>query len=117
MEHFARPTFLWKRGDAVSIALSAEIRRVEDLRRTLKAVENPLSGHYKLTYFPDVVVALRNGIYYGSEEEAARRRQEFYRRVGVKVKVGEELEISIGIGEPVSTLRTASASNSGSTSY
>jgi predicted RNase H-like nuclease (RuvC/YqgF family) len=38
--------------------LDAEIRRVEDLRRTLMSIENPLSGHYKLDYFPDVVVAL-----------------------------------------------------------
>jgi hypothetical protein len=77
--------------------LDTEIRRVEDLRLTLKAVENPLSGHYKLTHFPDVVVALRKGIYYGSEEEAARRRQEFYRQSGLRVKVGEEIEVSLSV--------------------
>jgi hypothetical protein len=36
----------------------------------------------------------------------------------MKVKVGEELEISLGIGETlVSNLKTASVSSSGSTSY
>jgi hypothetical protein len=77
--------------------LDDEIRRVEDLRQTLLSIENPLSGYYALTEFPDVVVALRNGLYYGSKETAARGRQEFYRQTGMRVKVGEELEISFGV--------------------
>jgi len=63
------------------------------------SVENPVSGYYKLTEFPDIVVALNNGLYYGSKEEAARRRQEFYRRMGMQVKVGEDLEISLGVDQ------------------
>ena len=38
-----------------------------------------------------------NGLGYGSRETAARRRQEFYRQAGLRVKVGEELEISLGV--------------------
>jgi site-specific DNA recombinase len=98
--------------------LDAEIRRVEDLRETLLSIENPLSGHYALQSLPEDVHALEDDdVAYGSVETAARRRQEFYRRVGMKVKVGEELEINLGIGEPVSQLKTASRSSSGSTSY
>jgi hypothetical protein len=78
--------------------LDDEIRRVEDLRRTLLSMENPLSGYYALTEFPDVV-ALRNGLYYGSKETAARRRQEFYRKVGLRVEVEEELKISSGVDQ------------------
>jgi len=85
--------------------LGAEIRRVEDLRITLKGIENPLSGHYALTEFPEsydlVDIDKMHSISYGSKETAARRRQDFYRQVGMKVKVGDELEISLGIGEPI----------------
>jgi hypothetical protein len=81
---------------------------VEDLRETLLSVESPLSGHYALQSLPEDVHALEDDdVSYGSVETAARRRQEFYRRVGMKV--GEELEISLGIGETlVSNLKTAS---------
>jgi hypothetical protein len=99
--------------------LDAEIRHVEALRETLLSVESPLSGHYTLTSLPEDPHVLEDSdVAYGSVETAARRRQEFYRRVGMRVKVGEELEISLGIGEPlVGKLGTASVSSSGSTSY
>jgi hypothetical protein len=82
--------------------LDAEIRRVEDLRRTLLSIENPLSGHYRLDGGADLDAAIDNDLSYGSKETAARRRQEFYRKAGLRVKVGEALEISLGIGEGVS---------------
>jgi hypothetical protein len=48
---------------------------------------------------------------YGSKETASRRRQEFYRQSGLRVKVGEELEISLGIDSVfVSTDESASGS-------
>jgi hypothetical protein len=99
--------------------LDAEIRRVEDLRETLLSIENLMSGHYALTSLPEDLHALEDDdVAYWSAETAARRRQEFYRRVGMKVKVGEALEISLGIGETlVSNLKTASVSSSGSTFY
>lgn len=99
--------------------LDAEKRHVEALRETLLSVESPLSGHYTLTSLPeDPHVLDDSDVAYGSVETAARRRQEFYRRVGMRVKVGEELEISLGIGDPlVGKLGTASVSSSGSTSY
>jgi hypothetical protein len=57
------------------------------------------------------------GLGYGSKETAARRRQEFYTQVGMKVKVGETLEISLGVdGISVSVNESASANSSGSTS-
>ena len=78
--------------------LDAEIGRVEDLRETLLSIENPMSGHYALTSLPEDLHALEDDdVAYWSAETAARRRQEFYRRVGMKVKVGEELEISLGV--------------------
>jgi hypothetical protein len=53
---------------------------------------------YVLTSLPEDLHALENDdVAYGSEETAARRRQDFYRRVGMKVKVGQELEISLGV--------------------
>jgi hypothetical protein len=82
--------------------LDDEIRLVEQLRYALLSIENPLSGHY---CFTDGVVGLHNdmmmdnGIGYGSKETAAKRRQEFYRKVGLGVKVGEELEISLGVDQ------------------
>jgi uncharacterized coiled-coil DUF342 family protein len=67
----------------------AEVRRVEDLRETLLSIENPMSGHYVLQSLPEDLDALEDDdVAYGSRETAARRRQEFYRRVGMKVKVG-----------------------------
>jgi len=50
----------------------------------------------------DLDAAIDNDLSYGSKETAARRRQEFYRKAGLRVKVGEALEISLGIGEGVS---------------
>jgi site-specific DNA recombinase len=106
--------------------LDTEIRRVEDLRKTLLSIEDPLSGHYAFLIDEDNAEAvgeskdnLPYGFGYGSKETAAWRRQEFYRKVGLRVRVGEQgLEISLGIGEPiVSKLGTASVSSSGSTSY
>ena len=74
--------------------LDAEIRRVEDLRRTLKGIENPLSGHYALTEFPEsdslVDIDEMHSLGYGSKETASKRRQEFYRKTGLTVEVGEE---------------------------
>jgi hypothetical protein len=62
-------------------------------------VESPLSGHYTLTSLPEDPHVLEDSDEaYGSVETAARRSQEFYSRVGMRVKVGEELEISLGIG-------------------
>jgi hypothetical protein len=82
--------------------LYAEVRRVEDLRETLLSIENPMSGHYVLQSLPEDLDALEDDdVAYGSRQTAARRRQEFYRRVGMKVKVGGELEISLGIGNPL----------------
>jgi hypothetical protein len=91
--------------------LDQEVGRVEDLRETLLSIENPLSGHYTLQSLPEDLHALEDDdVAYGSEETAAKRRQEFYRRVGMTVKVGKQLEISLGIGEPlVSKLETLSA--------
>jgi len=109
--------------------LDAEARRVEGLRRTLLSIKDPLSGHY--AFIPDddsdgnLIDDMKGnenslvyGFGYGSKETAARRRQEFYRRVGMKVTVGETLQIRLGVGETlVSTSGTASVSSSGSTSY
>jgi len=91
--------------------LDQEIGRVEDLRETLLSIENPLSGHYTLQSLPEDPHVLEDSdVSYGSKETAARRRQEFYRRVGLQVKVGEELEIRLEIGEPlVSKPETSSA--------
>jgi site-specific DNA recombinase len=93
--------------------LDDEIRRVEGLRRLLLSTENPLSGHYEFIPDPDddcidallrgnkdnLVNGFGHGLGYGSKETAAKRRQEFYRKVGIRVKVGEELEISLGIDQ------------------
>jgi site-specific DNA recombinase len=105
--------------------LDVEIECVEKLRRTLMSIEDPLSGHYAFIIDEESDIDLlgnendfKYGFGYGSRKLAAKRRQEFYRRSGLTVRVGEELEISLGVGEPiVSKLNTASASNSGSTSY
>ena len=82
--------------------LDAEIRRVEDLRRTLKGIENPLSGHYALTEFPEsdslVDIDEMHSLGYGSKDTASKRRQEFYCKTGLTVEVGEEtLQISLGV--------------------
>jgi site-specific DNA recombinase len=88
--------------------LNDEIRRVEGLRRLLLSIENPLSGHYALIPDEDSDGALIDdikdnednfayGFGYGNKERAAKRRQYFYRQGGLRVKVGEELEISLGV--------------------
>ena len=84
-------------------SLDADIDHVEDIRYTLLNIENPLSGHYTLIDLPsDKDVVIDENAFYGDKETAARRRQVFYRRMGMKVKVGEEgLEITLGIGEPI----------------
>jgi hypothetical protein len=93
--------------------LDTEIRRVEDLRETLLSVENPFSGHYALTRLPEDP-HVDDDLSYGSEETAARRRLEFYRQSGLRVKVGEELEISLGIDRiSVSADESASWSTGG----
>jgi site-specific DNA recombinase len=61
--------------------LEREILRWEELRKTLLDVKNPLEG------LPS-----------GPEETAARDRQGFYSKAGLRVKVGEEnLEITLGM--------------------
>ena len=91
--------------------LDGEIQRIDQLRHALLSIENPLSGHY---CFTESMVGLDNemmdnGLGYGSRETAARRRQEFYRQAGLRVKVGEELEISLGVdGISVSADESAS---------
>jgi site-specific DNA recombinase len=83
--------------------LDADIRHVEDIRYTLLHIENPLSGHYTLIDLPsDRDVVIDENLFYGDREMAVRRRQIFYRERGMKVKVGkEELEITLGLGEPL----------------
>jgi hypothetical protein len=92
--------------------LDAEIRRVEDLRETLLSIENPLSGHYALTrMLEDLDVMEDYHLGYGSKETAAKRRQEFYRNAGLRVKVGQETVISLGVdGISVSAEESASGS-------
>jgi site-specific DNA recombinase len=93
--------------------LDGELQRIEHLRVALLSVESPLSGHY---CFTETIADLDddmmdNGLSYGSRETAARRRQEFYRQAGLWVKVGEELEISLGVdGISVSADESASGS-------
>jgi hypothetical protein len=91
--------------------LDAEVHRVEYLRRALLCIENPLSGNYVFLMDDDSTedlmeikkglppdYGLPTGYEYGSEEVAAKRRQDFYRKVGMLVKVGKEtLEISLGV--------------------
>jgi len=92
------------------------MRRVEDLRRTLKAIQNPLSGHYAIMRMP-VNLRLMETVClgYGSERIAALRRQEFYRKVGMRVRMreGGELEITLGVRK----LGSASGSTATGTMY
>jgi hypothetical protein len=37
---------------------------------------------------------------YGSKQTAAKRRQEFYRQVWLRVTVGQEMKISLNISSP-----------------
>ena len=93
--------------------LDTEMQRIEGLRDALLNVEEPYSGHYAFVgdldqLDHDVLVGdhaglVGNHLGYGSKQTAARRRQEFYSQVGLQVKVGQEMEISLDIGgSPVS---------------
>jgi hypothetical protein len=94
--------------------LDAEIRRVEALRQTLLSVESPLSGHYALTSLPeDPNVLEDDDVAYGSKETAAKRRQSFYQQVGMRVGVGEEPVITLGVRK----LGSASGSTATGTMY
>ena len=78
--------------------LDTEMDRLEDLRAALLSVENPFSGHYVFVGDVDPNVVVDHGLSYGSKETAARRRLDFYRQAGLRVKVGQETEISLDIG-------------------
>jgi hypothetical protein len=78
--------------------LDTEMDRLEDLRAALLSVENPFSGHYVFVGDVDPNVAVDHGLSYGPKETAARRRLDFYRQAGLRVKVGQETEISLDIG-------------------
>jgi Recombinase/Recombinase zinc beta ribbon domain len=84
--------------------LDAEMQRIDHLRDALLSVASPYSGHYAFTGGGlDLDVFIDKNLSYGSRETAAKRRQEFYRQVGLRVKVGQETEISLDIGRsPVS---------------
>jgi hypothetical protein len=83
--------------------LEAESQRIENLRTALLSVEEPFSGHYVFTGDVGLNDLDDQDLGYGSRETAARRRQEFYRRVDLRVKVGLEMEISLDVGgTPVS---------------
>ena len=78
--------------------LDTEMDRLEDLRAALLSVETPFSGHYVFVGDVDPKVVVDHGLSYGSKETAARRRLDFYRQAGLRVKVGQETEISLDIG-------------------
>jgi hypothetical protein len=84
--------------------LDAEMQRIDRLRDALLSVKSPYSGHYAFTGGGlDLDVLIDNNLSYGSRKTAAKRRQEFYRQVGLRVKVGQDVEISLDIGgSPVS---------------
>jgi hypothetical protein len=85
--------------------IDGAMKRIDRLRDALLYVESPFSGHYVLTGNVDLEVAIEHGLSYGSKNMTAQRRMEFYRRVGLHVKVGQEIEISLDIGgSPVSKL-------------
>jgi hypothetical protein len=75
--------------------LDTEMDRLEDLRAALLSVENPFSGHYVFVGDVDPNVVVDHGLCYGSKETAARRRLDFYRQAALRVKVGQEAEISL----------------------
>jgi hypothetical protein len=56
------------------------------------------SGHYVFVGDVDPNVVVDHGLSNGSKETAARRRLDFYRQAGLRVKVGQETEISLDIG-------------------
>jgi hypothetical protein len=85
--------------------------RLEDLRAALLSVENPFSGHYVFVGDVDPNVVVDHGLSYGSKETAARRRLDFYRQAALRVKVGQETEISLDIGG-TSVCKSARASGS-----
>ena len=91
--------------------LDTEMDRLEDLRVALLSVENPFSGHYIFVEDVDPNVVVDHGLSYGSKETAARRRLDFYRQARLRVKVGQETEISLDIGR-TSVCKSARASGS-----
>jgi hypothetical protein len=88
-----------------------EMDRLEDLRAALLCVESPFSGHYVFVGDVDPNVVDDHGLSYGSKETAARRRLDFYRQAGLRVKVGQETEISLDVGG-TSVRKSACASGS-----
>jgi hypothetical protein len=84
--------------------------RLEDLRAALLSVESPFSGHYVFVGEVDPNVVVDHGLSYGSKETAARRRLDFYRQAGLRVKVGQETEISLDVGG-TSVCKSARASD------
>jgi hypothetical protein len=83
--------------------LDGAMKRIDHLRVALLSLQSPFSGHYVFTGVVDPEAVIEHGLSYGSRSTAARRRMEFYRGVGLCVKVGREMEISLDIaGSPVS---------------
>jgi len=78
--------------------LGTEMERIEGLRTALLALENPFSGHYVFVGDVDPNVLVDHNLSYGSKETAARRRQELYGKVGLRVSVGGDVEISLNVG-------------------
>ena len=79
--------------------LDREMERIEHLRAALLSVESPFSGHYAFlgtsTWTPQSSTTYPTG-------PGARRRMELYRGVGLRVRVGQDVEISLAIaGVPV----------------
>ena len=67
------------------------------------SVESPFSGPYAFTGNADLGTIVEHDLSYGSRSTAARRRMELYRGVGLRVTVGQDMEISLAIAEvPVS---------------
>jgi hypothetical protein len=91
--------------------LDTEMDRLEDLRVALLSVENSFSGHYVFVGDVDPNVVVDHGLSYGSKDTAAWRRLDFYRQAGLRVKVGQETEISLDIGG-TSVCKSARASGS-----
>jgi len=84
--------------------LDAEMQRIDRLRDALLSIKSPYSGHYAFTGGDlDLDVLIDNNLSYGSRKTAAKRRQEFYRQVGLRVKIGQDVKISLDTGgSPVS---------------
>jgi hypothetical protein len=74
------------------------MERIEGLRTALLALENPFSGTIRLRRGRRPNVLVDHNLSYGSKETAARRRQELYGKVGLRVSVGGDVEISLDVG-------------------